>query len=108
MERKLGRFPDDKDLSIGFTPGVRFFFKYNEIVKHPNAVFEGVLPLKIKNEVVLADWIHAIIAPENERTRIESCVPEALKEKVHYIENDCYDIWEWSEKVYEYAKNIDS
>ena len=48
------------------------------------------------------------IAPENERTRIESCVPEALKEKVHYIENDCYDIWEWAEKVYEYAKNIDS
>ena len=40
--------------------------------------------------------------------RIESYVPEALKEKVHYIENDCYDIWEWSEKVYEYAKNIDS
>ena len=108
MERKLGRFPDDKDLSIGFTPGVRFFFKYNEIVKHPNAVFEGVLPLKIKNEVVLADWIHAIIVPEKEKNRIESYVPEALKEKVHYIENDCYDIWEWSEKVYEYAKNIDS
>ena len=108
MERKLGRFPDDKDLSIGFTPGVRFFFKYNEIVKHPNAVFEGVLPLKIKNEVVLADWIHAIIVPEKEKNRIESYVPEALKEKVYYIENDCSDIWEWSEKVYEYAKNIDS
>ena len=40
--------------------------------------------------------------------RIESYVPEALKEKVYYIENDCSDIWEWSEKVYEYAKNIDS
>ena len=82
--------------------------KYNEIVKHPNAVFEGVLPLKIKNEVVLADWIHAIIVPEKEKNRIESYVPEALKEKVYYIENDCSDIWEWSEKVYEYAKNIDS
>ena len=67
-----------------------------------------VLPLKIKNEVVLADWTHAIIVPENERAKFESYVPEAMKEKVHYIENDCSDIWEWSEKVYEYAKNIDS
>ena len=65
------------------------------------------MPLKIKDEVVLVDWIHAIIVPEKEKNRIELYIPEALKEKVHYIENDCSDIWEWSEKVYEYAKSID-
>ena len=72
MERKLGRFPDDKDLSIGFTPGVRFFFKYNEIVKHPNAVFEGVLPLKIKNEVVFrtADGLTANAIPKGQEVLI--------------------------------------
>ncbi len=107
MERKLGRFPDETDLSVGFTPGVRFFFKYADIVKHPNAVFEGVLPLKIKDEVVLADWIHAIIVPQKERDAIGPYVPENLKNKIYYIENDCADIWEWSEKVYEVAKRID-
>ena len=71
----LGCFPDYKDLSIDFTSGVRFFFLYDEIIKHPNSFFEGVLPLKIKDEVVLVDWIHAIIVPEKEKNRIEPYLP---------------------------------
>ena len=107
MERKLGRFPDATDLSENFTPGFRFFFKYPEIIRHPKASFEGVLPLKVKDEVVLKDWVHAIIVPLSEKENTERFVPDALKGKVHYIENDCRDIWEWSEKVYEFAKSID-
>ena len=107
MERKLGRFPDATDLSENFTPGFRFFFKYPEILRHPKASFEGVLPLKVKDEVVLKDWVHAIIVPLSEKENTERFVPDALKGKVHYIENDCRDIWEWSEKVYEFAKSID-
>ena len=48
MERKLKRFPNEEDLSVNFTPGVRFFFDYEKLKQHPEAVFEGVLPLKIK------------------------------------------------------------
>lgn len=106
MERKLKRFPDEKDLSVDFTPGVRFFFKYDEIIKHPNAVFEGVLPLKIKDEVVLKDWIHSIIIPIKEKNIVEKHISDVLKDKVHYLENDCKDIWEWSENVYEYIERI--
>lgn len=106
MERKLGRFPDENDLSTGFTPGVRFFFKYNEMIRHPNAVFDGVLPLKIKDGIVLNDWIHAIIVPTIYRDGIKPHIPENIREKVHFVDNDCKNIWEWSEKVYEYAKNI--
>ena len=47
MERKLGRFPDENDLNRGFEPGVRFFFRYKDIISHPNAVFDGVLPVKV-------------------------------------------------------------
>ena len=67
MERRLGRFPDEKDLSTGFTPGVRFFFRYEELIRHPDATFEGVLPLKVKNEVELKDWVYAIVAPSEYR-----------------------------------------
>jgi hypothetical protein len=49
----MKRFPTEADLSVDFTPGVRFFFKYDKIVTHPNATFEGVLPLKIRGEVIL-------------------------------------------------------
>ena len=106
MERKLGRFPEERDLSEDFTPGVRFFFKYDKLVEHPDRVFEGVLPFKIKHEVILKDWVHAIIIPENHKNEFESHIPSDLKDKVYYAQNDCKDIWEWSEKVYEFARQI--
>ena len=34
MERILGRNPNENDLSGGFKPGVRFYFKYKTIIKH--------------------------------------------------------------------------
>ena len=100
MERALGRFPDDKDLSIDFRPGVRFFFKYDELAKHPNTVFEGVLPMKVKDEIILSDWVYKIIIPTREKDALIDHIPEGLKEKLVYVENDCKDIWDWSEKVY--------
>ena len=106
MERKLGRFPNDEDLSKWFTPGVRFFFSYDKLVRHPDATFEGVLPLKVKNRIVLKDWVWAIVVPTNYKSAFEAHVPSDLKSKVHYLKNDCADIWEWSEKVYEYAKSL--
>lgn len=106
MERKLGRFPKETDLGRDFTPGVRFFFRYNEIIQHPNAAFEGVLPLKIKDEVVLKDWVYAIIVPTMYQDTIMQHIPETIKDKIYFVRNDCRDIWEWSEKVYEYVKKI--
>lgn len=100
MERKLGRFPDETDLSVNFTPGVRFYFRYDDLAKHPNCVFDGVLPMKIKDEIILQDWLYAMIVPEELREIIESAIPEELADKVIYVENDCRDIWDWSEKVY--------
>ena len=105
MERKLGRFPDEKDLSDGFTPGVRFFFRYEDMIRHPGAVFEGVLPLKVRDEVILDDWVSKIIVPEIHRQQVEPAVPQELKSRVHFLQNDCRDIWEWSKKAYEYVKN---
>ncbi len=60
MERKLKGFSTEEDLSIGFTPGIRFFFRYQDIIKHPGASYEGVLSLKIRDEVRLSDWVYAI------------------------------------------------
>lgn len=104
MERKLKRFPTETDLSTDFTPGVRFFFRYRDLIKHPDAVSDGVLPLKIKNEVILKDWVNSIIVPEEYRDIVTDHIPEALKDKVFFLKNDCRDIWEWSEKVYEFVR----
>jgi len=105
MERKMKRFPIEADLSVDFTPGVRFFFKYDKIVTHPNATFEGVLPLKIREEVIISDWVNTIIIPSAEKEAFEAIVPYELKSRIFYLENDCKDIWSWAEKVYEFVKN---
>lgn len=76
------------------------------MIRHPGATFEGVLPIKVKNEVVLKDWVSAIIVPSDYRQTLEVHIQEQLKSKKHFIPNDCKDIWEWSEKVYEYVKNL--
>lgn len=101
MERKLGRFPDETDLSVNFTPGVRFYFRYDKLVKHPDCTFDGVLPMKVKDEIILKDWLYAMVVPEELRELIEPVIPEELADRVIYVENDCHDIWDWSEKVYQ-------
>lgn len=97
MERKLGRCPNETDLSEDFTPGVRFCFRYDELAEHPNRVFDGVLPMKIRHEIDLKDWLYALVIPVG--TELE--VPDYLQDRTIYVENDCKDIWEWSEKVYQ-------
>ena len=53
---------------------------------------------------MLEAWVSAIIAPTNHYKALAVHIPEELKAKVHFIPNNCKDIWEWSEKVYEYVK----
>ena len=100
MERKLNRPPDEKALSTDFTPGVRFYFRYSVLITHPNAVTDGFLPLKIRDELILSDWVHAIIIPTIHKSMLQAAIPTDLKDRVIYVENDCKDIWDWSEKVY--------
>ncbi|MBQ8194072.1 MAG: hypothetical protein IJZ47_01780 [Oscillospiraceae bacterium] len=100
MERSLGRFPDDNDLSAGFEPGVRFYFRYEQLLSHPDAVFDGVLPVKVRDEIILADWVYRIVIPMKLKGVLETYIPCNLMDRIIYVENDCKDIWDWSEKVY--------
>lgn len=105
MERKLNRMPSKDDLSKGFTPGIRFYFKYDQIIKHPNAVIDGFLPVKIKDEIELCNWVHTIIIPNAYKEKVKDIIDERLKGKIIYVENNCKDIWEWSEKVYKIVED---
>jgi len=100
MERSLGRFPNDNDLSIDFNPGVRFYFRYEQLISHPNAICDGVLPMKVKDAIILDDWVYKIVIPLKLKAVLEPYIPINLIDRIIYVENDCKDIWEWSEKVY--------
>lgn len=105
-ERKLGRFPREAELGPGFTPGVRFYFDYGRLCRHPGAVFEGVLPLKIKDEVVLKDWGRAVVIPEPYRAEFAALVPDVLKDRTYYLDIEGLDIWAWAEKAYTFVKEL--
>ena len=64
------------------------------------SVLWGVFQMKVKDEIVLRDWVHKIIIPTELKEKLESCIPDDLQDRVLYIENDCKDILDWSEKVY--------
>ncbi|MDE6709483.1 MAG: hypothetical protein K2J76_03225, partial [Oscillospiraceae bacterium] len=78
MERALNRFPNEDDMSVYFTPGVRFYFKYDELIKHPKATFDGVLPVKVKDEIKLSDWVHRIVIPTELRSKIEGSIRKQI------------------------------
>lgn len=106
MERKLGRFPNETDLSTHFTPAIRFYFRYDDLVKHPKCCFDGVLPMKIKDEIDLHEWVYAVVIPSEMKSKVENVIPSILKNKILYINNDCKDIWEWTEKVYNSIEHL--
>ena len=62
--------------------------------------------MKVRNEIVLRDWVHAIIIPEAHRAALSPFIPDDLREKINYLINDCPDIWAWSDKVYAYIKAL--
>lgn len=106
MERMLNRMPTEQDLSINFQPGVRFFFVHNDILNHPNYIFDGFDPAKIKDEIILSEYLFACIIPKGHEEEFRNIIPDCLFDKVFYIENDCKDIWDWSDKVYNFIVSL--
>lgn len=106
MERKLKRNPTEEDMSTNLTPGIRFYFRYKDLEKHPKAIHDGFLPIKVEDEVVLSDYAYAIIIPEEYKNTFESIIPDNLKERTYFIKNNCKDVWEWSEKVYSFVSKL--
>jgi hypothetical protein len=108
MESMLGRMPTELDISTDFQPGVRFYFVHNDIINHPNYILDGFDPAKVKDEIMLSDYLFACIIPKEHEQEFEDIIPSCLAGKVFYIENDCRDIWDWSEKVYNFVVSLSS
>lgn len=100
MERRLGRSPSPEEMGPGFIPGIRFYFRYDVLERLPNAVHDGFLPIKVRDEVVLRDTVFAIILPEMHRDLLQDSIPPDLAARAHWMDSAGLDVWEWSERVY--------
>ena len=93
-------------LDKSFVPGVRFYFKYGDIIRHLEYVFDGYHPAKVKNELVLSDYLYACIVPEQYQNELEALIQPEIVDRVHYLSQEGIGIWDWSEKVYEFVERL--
>ena len=99
------KFPCEEDMLKGnFDAGVRFYFKYEDIVKHKGHIFDGYHAIKVKDEVILSDYLFACIVPEQYREQIDNCVPKEFLAKIHYLPQKGLSLKAWNDKVIEYIK----
>lgn len=100
-------FPKEEDFESGnFDAGVRFYFKYVDLIKHPGHVFDGFHAIKIKNEIILSDYLFACIVPEQFKDILEPCIPEEFKTKVHYLPQRGLTLSDWNDKVFDFVRHI--
>jgi len=100
-------FPSEDDLANGnFNAGVRFYFQYNVLIRHPGHRFDGYHPIKVKEEIVLTDYLHSCIVPEQYKSKIESVVPPELAAKVHYLPQKGLSLDHWNKEVYDFVRKL--
>lgn len=99
--------PCEEDLSKGnFDAGVRFYFKYEDMIKHKGHVFDGYHPIKVKDEVFLSDYLFACIVPEHYKEQIHKCIRKELLPKIHYLPQRGLRLQDWNDTIVEYIDRL--
>ena len=105
MERTLGRFPTKKDLTESFYPGVKFYFRYTELVDHPRFCSDGYHYCKIKYSLDIYKYLVAAIGPRAAETDLLETISPELKKYFVFVDHTKYnDLCLWSHNAYEVAK----
>lgn len=94
-------------MKIDIGSRIGFFFKYDKLIKHYGATFDGYHSLKIKDELILKDNVFVSIIQEAYKNMFHNIASHDIKDKIYYISSSGEDIWTWSEKVYNFIDNLD-
>ncbi len=96
-------FPAEEDLQKGnYNPGIRFYFRYEDMLKHPGHAFDGYHPIKIKDEINLPDYLHACVVPQQYQVRLDGYILPELAPRVTYLSQHGLGLTEWNQKVVEF------
>jgi hypothetical protein len=105
IERNLGRMPSAKELSTELEPGVRFYFRYKDLLGHPGFCSDGYHYCKIKDCIDLDNRVIVIVAPESVKDILLNAVSRKLKERLIFVDETEYpDILDWSHHAYKLAE----
>lgn len=100
-------FPKEEDFLKGsFDAGVRFYIRYEDMIKHEGHTFDGYHPIKVKDEVILSEYLFVCIVPEQYKQQIESFIPQELAKRVYYLRQRGLTLQEWNDKVVNFVRII--
>ena len=99
--------PSEDELEKGnFNAGVRFYFRYEDLKRHPKHIHDGYHPIKVKDEIVLSDYLHSCIVPAQYKMDLECLILPGIAERVHYLSQGGLRIQDWSKKVYDFVEGL--
>lgn len=104
-ERRLGRAPTEAEFLGAILPGVRFYFRYAALAAHPNRVYDGYHPVKIRDCVDLRDYLVACVIPSYLWVELSPLIPPALQGRAHCLPYDGENLWDWGEKCYNFVQD---
>ena len=106
MERLLGRGATDGERENALMPGVRFYFRYEDIIGHHGYVFDGYHPVKIKDELLLSDYLYACIIPKQFQIEFINLIQSEICDRVYYLEQNGLGLKDWTEKAYNFIERL--
>lgn len=96
----------EEEFKKGLYTGVRFYFKYEDIIKHPGAAFDGYHAIKVKDEMELDEYLYACIIPEQYKEELMPFIPQCLKNRTFFVVQNGLGMQAWSEKVHSFIVNL--
>jgi hypothetical protein len=103
-ERRVGRCPNDSDLSENFYPGIRYYFRRKDIELNSEYCFDGYHAGKVRDFIDLSKYMICCIIPKSEENNFKNIISQSLIDKVIFVENkETKDIFEWTSKAFNIA-----
>lgn len=93
--RVLGRDLTPADLSPGYPPAVRFYFRWPSLAAHPGARFDGVHPVKILGGLRLDEALVAVVAPARQR-RLITASAGRFQDRISFVDLDRPSPQDWA------------
>jgi hypothetical protein len=83
--RYLGRDLVPSDLGAGYRPAVRFYFAWETLASRPDAVFDGVHPVKIRGRLRL-DELAGVVVHAAEHDVVDAIMDSPLRQRIIVVD----------------------
>jgi hypothetical protein len=96
--RRLARDLVPTDLSLGYKPAARFYFCWYQLAELPNAAFDGVHAIKVRELLPLDDLLVAVVVPRSDAPDIGN-FPAVFRDRIVVLADADVRPEDWADKA---------